>query len=278
MQELKVYQSLWAMEQRKPGVAEKTAEENFASIAAAGFDGICLDPAPHEINATLEKLPLFERFGLECMINAFPSNTDDLRALIELAQAMRATQFSIIGTTYPLTARAAEPVIRDWLGVAQEMGMQVLFETHRDCITNDMFMTLELLEAIPELRLCADLSHYALNREIGLPLSDEFAELFKRLLSRSDSFQGRISTHEQIQVPLGFPQHAAWEEQHRRWWRWGVADWRARADADDTLIFLCELGPPPYAITDANGYELSDRFAEAQLMKAWIEQIWREGE
>jgi len=158
------------------------------------------------------------------------------------------------------------------------MGMQVLFETHRDCITNDMFMTLELLEAIPELRLCADLSHYALNREIGLPLSDEFDALFKRLLSRSDSFQGRISTNEQIQVPLGFPQHAAWEEQHQEWWRWGLADWRTRAGVDETLIFLCELGPPPYAITDAKGCELSDRFGEAQLMKSWIEQIWNEGE
>ena len=39
-------------------------------------------------------------------------------------------------------------------------------------------------------------------------------------------------------------------------------------------VFLCELGPPEYAITDGNGKELSDRWKEALTIKSWIEDIW----
>jgi hypothetical protein len=41
-------------------------------------------------------------------------------------------------------------------------------------------------------------------------------------------------------------------------------------------VFLCELGPPDYAITDANGRELSDRWAEAALLAQWAREIWSE--
>jgi hypothetical protein len=40
------------------------------------------------------------------------------------------------------------------------------------------------------------------------------------------------------------------------------------------LIFLCELGPPPYAITDGQRAELSDRWQEALTIKSWAEDIW----
>lgn len=274
MQTLQVYQSLWAMERRSPDGFEFSDEQRFDMIAQAGFDGVCLDPAAHEIDACLAKQPLFEKHGLGCMINAFPGSNDDLRLLLTLAREMRASAVSIIGTVYPLTVAEAIPVVQGWIEISEEMGMPVMFETHRDCITNDMFFTLQLLDAIPEMRLCADLSHYVLNRELELPLTNEFADLFDRLLQRSDCFQGRIANREQIQVPIAFPQHAEWVELFKRWWEQGFRSWRARNGEDADLIFLCELGPPHYAITDADGHELSDRWEEALTIKGWVEEIW----
>ena len=79
----------------------------------------------------------------------------------------------------------------------------------------------------------------------------------------------------QIQVALSFPQNAKWVALFRDWWRQGFAAWRARqTDPEAALVFLCELGPPDYAITDANGRELSDRWNEALLLARWAREIW----
>jgi hypothetical protein len=96
------------------------------------------------------------------------------------------------------------------------------------------------------------------------------------IIERSDSFQGRVANREQIQVQIDFPQHREWVEQFRAWWRQGIGEWRRRSADGDTLHFLCELGPPPYAMTDARGRELSDRWQEALQIRAWVEAIWRE--
>ena len=60
------------------------------------------------------------------------------------------------------------------------------------------------------------------------------------------------------------------------WWKDGIRMWRSRNKKDATLIFLCELGPRPYAITDKNQEELSDRWEEALTIKSWVEEIWAE--
>lgn len=59
-----------------------------------------------------------------------------------------------------------------------------------------------------------------------------------------------------------------------QWWEYGIRSWRRRAPPDATLTFLCELGPKEYAITGADGYEMSDRWEEAQMLKDMIRKLW----
>ena len=132
-----------------------------------------------------------------------------------------------------------------------------------------------MLEAVPEMRLSADLSHYVVAREMMQPISAETQNHVLRVLQRSDSFQGRIATRSQIQVPIAFPQHRDWLETFLGWWREGFRLWRSRCPDQDP-VFLCELGPPNYAITDANGDELSDRWQEALELMALARALWAE--
>jgi hypothetical protein len=274
MQTLEIFQSLWAMELRQPGIPERPMEESFAMVAEAGYDGLCIDPAVHEIDDFRKLKPFYREYGLKCMVNAFPATVDELPPLLELANELEASLVNVIGQVMPLTVDDCVPVIRRWMSDAEQAGLPVLFETHRDCTLNDLYYALQLIELIPEMRLCADLSHYVIDREMRLPLNDTDRDYMRRILERSDCFQGRVANREQIQVQIDFPQHQEWVEQFKSWWAEGIGMWRRRNDHQATLIFLCELGPPPYAMTDAGQAELSDRWQEALVIKSWIEEIW----
>ena len=274
MQTLEIFQSLWAMELRQPGIPERPMEESFAMVAEAGYDGLCIDPAVHEIDDFRKLKPLYRAYGLKCMVNAFPATVDEFPPLLELANELEASLVNVIGQVMPLTVGDCVPVIRRWMRDAEQAGLPVLFETHRDCTLNDLYYALQLIEVIPEMRLCADLSHYVIDREMRLPLNDTDQDYMRRILERSDCFQGRVANREQIQVQIDFPQHQEWVEQFKSWWAEGIGMWRRRNDHQATLIFLCELGPPPYAMTDSGQAELSDRWQEALVIKSWIEEMW----
>ena len=271
---LDIYQSLWAMEQRIAGQAEDPVEVHMERIAEAGYAGACVDPNVSEIPDCLALKPIYERLGLKCMVNAFPHDVEALQPLLDMAAEMNATQVNVIGGVMPLTAAEAVPVVETWLAMASAYDFPFLLETHRNGTLNDLFFTLEVLESVPELRLCADLSHFVVDRELQIPLNETDENYFSTILERSDSFQGRISNNQQIQIAIDFPQHRDWVAQYRQWWQQGMSGWHARQPHDATLNFLVELGPPAYAITGADQRELSDRWQEGLQIREWVEGIW----
>src|SRR6266436_5606509 len=204
MQKLEIYQSLWAMELRRPDGKERALEVCFEMVAAAGFDGMAIDLGAADLPVVQKARPLLERYGLGCVLIAFPKSIAALRPVL-------------------LTA--------------EEIGVPIQFETHRNCITNDLLATLQLLDAIPEMVVSADLSHYVVGRELAWPITAESEEWIRRILHRAGSFQGRVASRQQIQLPLGFPQHQKWLRLFLRWWEAGFRDWRKRSEPDATLNF-----------------------------------------
>ncbi len=276
MQKLEVYQSLWGMELRNPNVAERSREEAFAMVADAGFDGMCLDPSAAEIGTNFALKPLFDEHGLGCMINAFPYSVGDMIPLLDFANEMDACMVNVISGVMPIRPDDAVPVVRQWIDEAVERDIPLLFETHRDSLLNDLFFTLQLMDLVPEMRLCADLSHFVVDRELRAPVPERDAAYISSVLERSDCYQGRIANREQVQIQINFPQHQQWVEIFKGWWREGMRAWRKRSADDATLVFLCELGPPPYAITDGEQNELSDRWEESLQIRNWAIEIWAE--
>ena len=274
MPSLRIYQSLWAMELRRPDGVERPIEESFEMVADAGFDGVAADLGSTLLETARSYAPLYERHQLDCMINAFPSTLDELEPVLLAAREMNAKVVNIIGQVMPFTTPEAVSVVQRWMEDAERVGVPIQFETHRNCITNDLFFTLQLLDAVPNMPLCADLSHYLVDREFWYPISASDDALIDRILRRADSFQGRVASREQVQLQLNFPQHQKWVSVFKDWWQRGFNYWRARAQAHDECLFLCELGPPEYAMTGPDGYELSDRWDESLQLKQWAQELW----
>ena len=272
---LHVYTALWSMQPHDQTGIKLPLEDVVEMVATAGFRGMALDFGANSMAEIEAILPHMAAANLRPFFVDFPKTIEALRPTLQLAKDHDAPFVVVIGQVMPLSVESMVPVIRAWIEMSEEVGMPILFETHRNCITNDLYSTLLLLDAVPEMRLCADLSHYVVGREISFPIPDRTMEHISRILQRSDTFQGRVASRQQVQLPLEFPQHAKWVELFKNWWREGFEDWKSRNPSGD-CIFLCELGPPDYAMTDANGRELSNRWHEAALLKSWVEDIWTE--
>lgn len=270
---LEVFQALWAMQRRIPGQAERPVEENFALVAAAGYDGMGIDLGVTPLDKAAAMEPLFARHNLGCLITAFVKSIDGMKPVLDLAKRLNARHVNLIGQVMPLGVDATVPVARRWIEMAEAAGIALQFETHRNSITNDMFATLQLIDAVPEMVLCADLSHYVVGREFDFPPDARTQSHVSRILQRSGSFQGRIASRQQIQVPFGFPQYQKWLSLFLAWWEEGFRHWR-QSGASGPLNFLCELGPHEYAITGPDGRELSDRWEEALILKDHVSRIW----
>lgn len=273
MRNLKIFTSLWAMQPHDATGEILPYEVVCEKVAAAGYHGLAIDLGAADISVAHAVRPHIEAMGLTPLIVAFPKEVDSFRDTLKMAKDFGSPFVNVIGQVMPLSLAEMEPIIRRWLDMSDEEGVPIQFETHRNCITNDLYVTLQLIERIPEMRLAADLSHYVVDREFWHPLSDRDLSLVSRVLARSDSFQGRVASRQQIQLQLDFPQHAKWVALFKAWWREGLASWQAR-NASGDCHFLCELGPPEYAMTDGSGREMSNRWTEALTIKGWIEEIW----
>ena len=272
-QKLLVYQSLWAMERRRPDGQEWSLSEKLSMIRSAGFDGCGVrfidPPFAREVTSFLRAC------GMSWQAQCYPQTVDDLKPVLALVQELGADHLNLQADVRPYRLEECIPYIDGWRKLAANAGVELHIETHRDRMTTDLFFTLQLLDRIPDLRFTADLSHYLVGREFAWPIAPDNHAMIHRILDNSWGLHGRVASREQIQVQFNFSQHKDWLDLFMGWWEYGIRSWKERAGPDATFTFLCELGPPPYAITGADGYELSDRWQEAVQMKDMIRDLWR---
>ena len=272
MQKLLIYQSLWAMERRRPDGIEWTLDEKLQMIHEAGFDGAGVRFADRDDARTVTAY--LRARGLSWQAQCYPKSVDDLKPIIETVQELGADHINLQPDVRPYTLEECVPLLEGWRRLGEEAGVAVHVETHRDRMTTDLFFTLRLLDAFPDLRLTGDISHYLLGREFAWPVSDENHRLMHRILDNCWGFHGRVASREQIQVQISFAHQKEWLDLFLGWWEYGFRSWRKRAPRDATLTFLCELGPKEYAMTGPDGYELSDRWQEALLLKRLVCDLW----
>lgn len=269
---LKVLQSLWAMEKRVSGQPELPLLTQLNMIKDAGFDGVgirFLDPS-----YVAEATCFLRDHGMIWQAQCYPRTIDELKPVLDMVARFGADHVNLQPDIRPRRLEQCVPLLEGWRRLGREASVDVNIETHRDRMTTDLFFMLDLLDSFPDLRLTADLSHYLVGREFAWPVGEENHRLIHRILDNAWAIHGRIASREQIQIQIEFPQHRGWVDLFLAWWEHAFHSWCKRSAPDDTLTFLCELGPSPYAITGSDGRELSDRWSEACLLKDWVRSLW----
>ncbi|MDA1071021.1 MAG: sugar phosphate isomerase/epimerase [Proteobacteria bacterium] len=278
MQKLEVFQSIWAMERRRPDGVEWSMPEKFRLVAEGGYDGMSIDMASRDIPTLEEARPLLADHGLQNILVAFPNTLEELKPVFDMAGELSSRFVAINAKVFPFTPQEGAQFVRSALELAASMGVEAHFELHRFTLTNDLFYTAQVMDLVPEMEIVADLSHAVVSREIMLPLDDLHADLFHKVVDRAAGLQGRVASREQAQVSITWEQHRPWVELFEGWWLRAMQKWRARKPEHAILNFLCELGPPPYGITGEDGYELVDRWEQGLMLKERARALWAQSE
>ncbi|MFO1528212.1 MAG: hypothetical protein U1F77_00435 [Kiritimatiellia bacterium] len=165
------------------------------------------------------------------------------------------------------------------LAASDRHRLPVFIETHRATITQDMWRTVQLVKAFPDIRFNGDFSHYYTGQEMVYGGMEMKLAFLQPVFDRVGFLHGRISSPGCMQVPVddesSRPLQAHGEVDYlghyRAMWTRAMAGFLRSAGPGDVLIFAPELlsGRHYYArlFPDASGRlaEESDRYRQALI-------------
>ncbi|CAH1209789.1 hypothetical protein PAECIP111891_03408 [Paenibacillus allorhizoplanae] len=236
--EIKLFKALWGM--------EGSLESQFERIAAAGYVGI---EAPMPTLAEEEQFrKLLEKHQLDYIAMVFTQGPDHVTSFAE--QVARAVTFQPISITSH-SAKDSMPFeeqvefFRKAADIEKEYGIAIGHETHRGRALYNPWETGRLLDAVPEINLTADYSHWCCVTETTLENQEEN---LRKSFSRVQHIHGRVGYAQGPQVPdPRAPEYVHELQRHMSWWDSIV---QAKQDAGlTTVTFTPEFGPPGYLHT-----------------------------
>lgn len=129
--------------------------------------------------------------------------------------------------------------------LSQGSGIPLLIETHRGRPTYSAIETRKYLEALPELRLTADFSHWMVVHESGL---DDQRSNLELAIARADYIHARVGYAEGPQIPD--PRAPEWQHAVRRHLQlWQQIIDEHKRDGKESRYITPEFGPPSYMHT-----------------------------
>jgi len=231
--QLKVFKALW-------GDAEGRANsDDFRRIRAAGYDGIewaMPETGPETWRAWCEE------HQLEYIAMIFADDAASFAKQLRAAAAYEPVRVTAHDGRDKMTFDAGCQYWREVLKAEADIGIPVAHETHRHRLLFSPWSTAAYLNEFPELRLCADFSHWCCVCESLLRDMPEWVEL---ACSRAIHVHGRVGWEESAQVadPRA-PEVQHYVERHEELWD-RIREHHQSAGAA-TLTFTPEYGPPGY--------------------------------
>lgn len=163
--------------------------------------------------------------------------------------------------------------VREIVQIASDLPFPVSLETHRSRILFNPYSTLNLLDAVPELRLTVDLSHWTCVCERLFDLNHPADRaMLQTIAAHTDYLHARVGTPQSPQIPdPRTPEALPTVEEFESWWRLIL---EVQGQAGTKQMMICpEFGPPPYQPTDPySGKPAADLEAVCNWMAARLPQ------
>jgi sugar phosphate isomerase/epimerase len=245
--------------------------ERLRRYAEAGWDGIeCA-------LVTMDPVEFGERcgeLGLDYVAMMFCDDEEAFRKWWKVIQRTR----PILINCHPGRDRydfaRGLTFFREVMAMACDAGVQVVYETHRTRLLYAPWTTARYLEALPDLRLTADFSHFTAVAESDLS-QPGYRELMDAAIARTDHVHARVGHAHGPQV--ADPRVGAgleWTQRFEAWWD-RIVEQRL-AEGRPFLTVNPEFGPPPYQPTDPAGRPLADLWDVCNWMAQRLRDRWRD--
>lgn len=276
---LRFGQALWGMiglplNCEHDGKPEWTLDEKFALCREAGFEAVecwLQDDNEREVKDALD------RYGLKLVLGHRPFSVDDVRSQVERAKRLNADFiFAQPADAYTPLEKVVE-IVTEGRRIANDAGFPFFVETHRNNFTENIPQTEELIQAVSDIRITGDFSHFVVVGEFYGWENEGALERMKNILPHVAHLHGRISNGEAVQVDVGDGSGQT-AQFFVEIWSAAMKHWLQTAQPGDVLPFTPELGPPRYAITLPDGREFSDRWEQALVIKNLAESAWHKAQ
>lgn len=247
--ELKLFKTLWGHDGPLDAAADQALEAGFA-----GLEGNADVPQARreELRVTLQTRRLEYIQEIVTAGDYVPrrqatvaEHVADVERQLRLGQALEPVWVSIIGGC---DAWSVEQSVR-FFGEAQEaaerMNIACSFETHRSRSLFNPWITLAILQRLPELQLTCDFSHWVVVLERQL---DNDWEAVSEVARHAHHIHARVGYAQGPQVPHpAAPEYAGALASHQRYWEQIWLMQRTKGNSVTTMT--PEFGPDGYLHT-----------------------------
>jgi sugar phosphate isomerase/epimerase len=216
--ELQLYKTLWGHQ----GALDVAADQALAS-GCIGLEGNA-DQLPHdELREVLQSRGLSYIQEIVTAGGYVPRRHDtvqqhltDVERQLRLGQSLQPQFVTIIGGCDAWTLEQSVHFFGEALAIATDMDIVCSFETHRSRSLFNPWVTLAVLERLPELRLTCDFSHWVVVMERQL---DDDMDAVREVAKHAHHIHARVGYDQGPQVPHpAAPEYAYALASHQRYW------------------------------------------------------------
>jgi len=226
----------------------------MSKVKEAGYDGIEWGIAHDTSHAELEKVwKEADRQGLLLIAQHYDSYQSDFgqhyrayEAWLEKLQPYPVVKINSQTGKDFFSFQQNKALIELAAEYARKNNTRVLHETHRGKFSFAAHITRGYLEAIPDLTLTLDISHWVAVAESYLDDQQETVEL---AIARTGHLHARVGHTEGPQVTD--PRAPEWQDalsRHLVWWDRVRMNWEGQGGRGEPLTITTEFGPHPYLV------------------------------